>query len=459
MREAKRYSNEKRYAIKSILKQSLQPHLQIMKRELEILIKIDHPNIITLYDSYEDEKYLHLVTELCTGGDLQERIIDQGSLSEFEAASIMKKIMGAVNYMHSNHISHRDLKPENFLYESKSSSEIKIIDFGMANFFIPTFHMKSLAGTPGYWAPEVLKGSYSSACDVWSLGVILYFILSSRHPFNSETLQSTLSNSLKGFFSFSGPEWEKVSSEAKDLISKMLVVHPSSRISLAKALGHKWFLLNSEHQKAKIPAKVFNSLREAKAHSKLWQEALKVVVKTLTPAQIAELKTAFVNIDKGKTGFISVKNLEEAMSVNGFEISREEIEKIVKNCSYLNEGKINYLDFLVATLDKKKLLNEEILWEAFRFFDCDRDGKISLSDFEKAFKKCGTDLRFEEFCQEILSQNEGFEENMEFDRFLQAFRNMQDLEEFECCSARDVVRKITSKFEDELDRKGRVGNE
>jgi calcium-dependent protein kinase len=427
-----------------------------MKRELEVLQKVDHPNILKLFESFEDEKYLHLVTELCTGGDLQERIIDEGSLSEFEASNVMRKIMGAVNYMHSNRISHRDLKPENFLYESKTSNEVKVIDFGMASFFIPTFHMKSLAGTPGYWAPEVLKGSYSPACDVWSLGVILYFILSSKHPFEGQSLQVTLSKSLKGNFSFTGPDWEKVSPEAKDLISKMLIVHPSSRITLQKALSHKWFQLNSEHSKTKIPAKVFNALREAKAHSKLWQEALKVVIKTLTPLQINELKNAFLAIDKTKSGFITAKNLEEAMVFNGFDVTREEIERIVQNCGYLNEGKINYQDFLVATLDKKKFVNEEILWEAFRFFDCDADGKLSLKDFEKAFRKCGADINFEVFRQVILQQDDGFSENMEFEKFLETFRNFQDFDEFdelECCSARDIARKITNKFEDEVERK------
>lgn len=424
-----------------------------MKRELEILIKIDHPNIIKLFDSYEDEKYFHLVTELCTGGDLHERIIDQGSLSEYDAANIMRKIMGAVHYMHLNFISHRDLKPENFLYESKSSSEIKIIDFGMANFFQNSFHMKSLAGTPEYWAPDVLKGSYSSACDVWSLGVLLYFILSSQHPFRGVDLQHTLSKSVKGLFTFSSPEWEKISPEAKDLISKMLVVHPSSRITIPKALTHKWFAANNENQKQKIPNRVFDSLREAKAHNKLWQEALKVVIRTLTPLQINELKSAFLAIDKGKSGFITVKDLEEAMSLSGFNMSREEIEKIVENCSYLNEGKINYLDFLVATLDKKKLLNEEILWEAFRFFDCDRDGKISLKDFELAFKKCGAEFSRDEFEWIFEDGEDGLAENMQFEKFLDAFRNIIEVEEKEGASARVVIRKIRTNVEEMLIKK------
>lgn len=430
-----------------------------MKRELEILVRIDHPNIIRLFESYEDEKYFHLITELCTGGDLHERIIDQGSLSEYEAASIMKKIMGAVHYMHQNFISHRDLKPENFLYESKSSSEIKIIDFGMANFFTHSIHMKSLAGTPEYWAPDVLKGSYSSACDVWSLGILLYFILSSQHPFRGLDLQQTLSKAVKGNFSFNSPEWEKISPEAKDLIRKMLVVHPSNRITIPKALNHKWFLINNEGQKQKIPHRVLNALRQAKAHNKLWQEALKIVVRTLTPLQIKELKSAFLNIDKNKTGFIDVKDLEEAMSLSGFEITREEIERIVANCSYLCEGKINYLDFLVATLDKKKLLNEEILWEAFRFFDCDRDGKISINDFELAFKRSGAEFNKGEVAGIFEEIEYGLDENMDFDKFLEAFRNVLEGEDKDIVTPREVIKRIKTNVEVIVERKKTKLNE
>ncbi|OMJ89017.1 hypothetical protein SteCoe_8937 [Stentor coeruleus] len=135
VREAKRKSSGKRYAIKSIQKEVLNNNHLVMRRELEILSTIDHPNIIRLFESYEDEKYMHLVMELCTGGDLRDRIIDKGSFTESEAATIFKKILGAVNYLHLNSISHRDIKPDNFLYESKVSQEIKLVDFGMSTCF------------------------------------------------------------------------------------------------------------------------------------------------------------------------------------------------------------------------------------------------------------------------------------------------------------------------------------
>ncbi|OMJ65155.1 hypothetical protein SteCoe_39021 [Stentor coeruleus] len=455
VREAKRKSSGKRYAIKSIQKEVLNNNHIVLRRELEILSRIDHPNIIRLFESYEDEKYMHLVMELCTGGDLRDRIIDKGSFTESEAATILKKILGAVNYLHLNSISHRDIKPDNFLYESKTSQEIKLVDFGMSTCFSKLAHMKSLAGSPGYLAPEVLKGSYNQSCDVWSLGVLLYYMLSSKLPFEGYTLHDIVSKSVKGAFRFADPEWDLITKEAKDLISKMLVVHPGNRITIDKALSHKWFQIHSENQKSNIPLHILNSLKQSKAHSKLWQEALKVIVRNLNSLQIQELKNAFTLIDKEKTGFITVKSLEEAMSLSGFNIAREEIEKIMENVSYIHEGKINYTEFLLATLDKKKLFNEEIMWEAFCFFDRDRDGFINFEDFETSFKKCGSTFKEEELKEIIVEFQINENDKMDFEVFKEKIIAMNDSstgEEFDMKTGENIIKTIANNFETMAER-------
>ena len=174
-------------------------NITMMRREFEIMSILDHPNIVRLYEIYEDEQYVHLVMQYCAGGDVAERIIDNGKFSELEAAHIMEKLLGAVNYLHMHNISHRDLKAENFLYESrKSDSEIKLADFGMSFRFGITQRMQSLAGSPYYLAPEIKKGSYTKMCDIWSLGVFLYFILSGSHPFIGCDLDDILAKASIG---------------------------------------------------------------------------------------------------------------------------------------------------------------------------------------------------------------------------------------------------------------------
>ena len=205
VREAIKISQncEKHYAIKSISKEKVNKKFSLMKRELQTLTIIDHPNITRLYEIYEDEKYLHLVLELCKGGDLYDYILDKGTLTEIEVMSIMKKILSAINHLHTVSICHRDLKPDNFLLVSKEQgSEVKLADFGMAVRFGDE-QMHTVVGTPYYLAPEVYMGSYGKECDIWSLGVVMYFLLSGRQPFKGKNINELLGNILKCDYNFS----------------------------------------------------------------------------------------------------------------------------------------------------------------------------------------------------------------------------------------------------------------
>ena len=211
---------------------------QKLRQELLILSITDHPNIIKLYESYEDELYLHLVTELCTGGDVCERILRKGSFSEHEASRIMKQILGAINYLHSCRIIHRDLKPENFLYETIDSDDIKICDFGLSKIAEKNSRMKTVVGTPYYIAPEVLTRVYNKSCDIWSIGIFMYFMLIGKFPFRGGTMQSVINKSNKGLSDLHIEKIDKISDSAKDLIKKMLILQPEKRITLKEIMKH-----------------------------------------------------------------------------------------------------------------------------------------------------------------------------------------------------------------------------
>lgn len=138
----------------------------MLKSEIETLKSADHPNIVRLYEVYEDDKYLHFVMDLCTGGDLLDHLMSNGPLSESKAADYMRKLLQAVNHLHSLNICHRDLKPENFLLSSRGrDAEIKIVDFGMSVKFGDK-DMETAVGTPYFLAPEILRGTYGKECDI-----------------------------------------------------------------------------------------------------------------------------------------------------------------------------------------------------------------------------------------------------------------------------------------------------
>jgi len=217
--------------------------LAVVHDEVEIMHKINHPHCVTLYEMFETKQKLFMVMELLTGGELFDRIVKKGSYSEKEASVVVGSIASALEYLHSTGIVHRDLKPENLIYLNKNDdSPLKITDFGLAKFRPnQNMDMYTACGTPGYVAPEVLKGeNYSSAVDLWSLGVILYVLLCGFPPFYHENTNLLYKQIKKGEFTFPDPYWTEISESVKDLIRGLLTVDPKKRLT-AKAVGqHQW---------------------------------------------------------------------------------------------------------------------------------------------------------------------------------------------------------------------------
>lgn len=261
---------KKIFAVKSILKSKIQD-VDVLRREIDILTEVDHPHIIHLEDVYEDAKYLHLVTELCTGGELYDRVIEKARspekhFSEMDAARIIRNILDAIRYIHDEkHIVHRDLKPENFLLLDKSDdSPVKIIDFGLSrrdDFGVMRSRVGKylreisvsfgiilcligqsffLIGTVYYVAPEVLFDDYTNKCDIWSIGVISYILLSGHPPFLGSTERETLQFVKDGVISFPTPDWDDVSQQAIEFVSHLLQRDPEARPTASEALNHPW---------------------------------------------------------------------------------------------------------------------------------------------------------------------------------------------------------------------------
>ncbi|CAG9327340.1 unnamed protein product [Blepharisma stoltei] len=419
-------NNCKHFAIKSINKVRVMKNLKLMKNEISILMLVDHPNIIKLYETYEDDMYIHLVMELCTGGDLFEHLMVRGSLTELEVAQIMRKIFTAVNHLHNINICHRDIKPENFLVSSKDNdADIKMIDFGMSAKFGGE-EMNTIVGTPYYLAPEVLRGSYGLECDVWSLGVVMFFLLVGQQPFKGDSLNEIFQKIVKADFDFSDPSWEIISDEAKILISKMLIVNPDYRISLQDALSHEWFVNNLSNSHQEIKLEVFKSIKRYRAPSKLWHEAMKILVQNLSADQIKELQSAFLEIDQRKTGFVTAKDIEAAMIRNGFFLARDEFKALVQSINYVGKGKLNYTQFLIASVDKRRALDEESMWLVFKHFDLDRNGTISVDELKFALEKAGCYLSDTEY-KEIIDEFElKAGETMNFEEFKEIMLCFED---------------------------------
>ena len=235
-----RITGEKR-AVKTIHKKSLRSEEEknMVFNEVAILRALDHPNIIKLHEYYQDDLNYYIITEFCGGGELFERILAQGTISEAQAAEYMRQILSILVYLEEKGIAHRDLKPENFLLSSTSNDAyLKIIDFGSSQFYHPGEIMASKVGTPYYIPPEVLKKHYNYKCDLWSAGVVMYILLCGYPPFGGNTDQEILKRISVGKYSYPSPEWDEISSDAKDLIEKLLCTDVTRRLDARAALNH-----------------------------------------------------------------------------------------------------------------------------------------------------------------------------------------------------------------------------
>ena len=226
-----RYKDSKtdeRIAVKCIKKSQVN-NVDILRRDIATLKDIKHPNIIQVFEMYEDDEYVYVVTEFCKGGQLFDRI---GQLSEKDIATIIRCILDAIAYCHdTKDIIHRDLKPENILFKkSSNNTSIKIIDFGLAPHCEQNFDVfKSKEGFPYYTAPESWGGEYHKCSDLWPIGVITYTLLCGYPPFYADSEHLILESVMSGQFDVSSPIWDDISDAAKDFVCRLLELDPQER--------------------------------------------------------------------------------------------------------------------------------------------------------------------------------------------------------------------------------------
>jgi len=241
VREAERGGDK--FAIKIILKKNVKGNERMVYDELEMLQRMQHPNIVRFHDWFESRDKYYIVTQLATGGELFDRICEYGKFTEKDASQTIRQVLDAVDYLHYNNVVHRDLKPENLLYLTKAhNSPLVLADFGIAKMLDAKDEvLTTMAGSFGYAAPEVmLKRGHGKPVDMWSLGVITYTLLCGYSPFRSENLQDLIEECRHGRIVFHERFWKDVSVEAKEFIKRLLTPDPEMRVTSEEALNDVW---------------------------------------------------------------------------------------------------------------------------------------------------------------------------------------------------------------------------
>lgn len=410
----------RRYALKSIRLDRTNNSTGIssgdeaeLRNEISILRSLDHPHIVHIIEMYEYKNMIYMVIDLCENGDLY--VYDP--YSEGEAKGIMRQLLQAMSYMHHRGIVHRDLKYENVMFTDRDRSklEIKLIDFGLSMKYGKSkgewdmsIAMTDFVGTIYTMAPEVIHGSYTYKCDLWSLGVMAYMLLSSQIPFCGDDAKSITRKIMWGTYSFSGIRWSKISKQGRDFVSSLLIRDASSRPTADQALKHRWldggkpsFNSKSLHRRhssetvggtvlgsLKIPhrkpldSQICSSIENYSNYSWMHRLALMVIAYRYTGKETTHLRRIFTSYDVDDSGTVDAEELRNAFVLHG-KYNQEEIDQIFLAVDMNGSGKISWTEFLASTIETKGHISEAEFSSAFEHLDFDKNGYISTSDLRE----------------------------------------------------------------------------
>ncbi|XP_030926738.1 calcium-dependent protein kinase 32-like [Quercus lobata] len=377
------------FACKSISKKKLRTSVDIedVRREVEIMKHLPkHPNIVTLKDTYEDDDAVHIVMELCEGGELFDRIVARGHYTERAAAAVTKTIVEVVQMCHMHGVMHRDLKPENFLFANKKeTSLLKAIDFGLSIFFKPGETFTEIVGSPYYMAPEVLKRNYGPEIDVWSAGVILYILLCGVPPFWAETEQGVAQAIIRSVVDFKRDPWPRVSDNAKDLVKKMLDPDPKRRLTAQGVLDHPWLQNAKRAPNVSLGETVRARLKQFSVMNKLKKSALRVIAEHLSVEEVAGIKEGFQLMDTTNKGKINIDELRVGLHKLGHQIPDADLHILMEAGDVDKDGYLDYGEFVAISVHLRKMGDDdEHLLEAFKFFDKNKTEYIEIEELRDA---------------------------------------------------------------------------
>lgn len=425
-------------AIKKIIKvkENIIDDLEI-KNEIDILKKLDHPNIVKIYEFYETNDSYYIVTEYCKNGELYGYIKNQ--YTEQQLAVLFYQVFSGLCYLHDNHILHRDLKLENILISEVEKDLnfkqnffwIKIIDFGTAKIFEKNKSEKTVVGSSYYIAPEVLKHKYDEKCDTWSVGVILYMLIVGRAPFDGDDDDEIIEKIRKGKYNSNNKKLLACSKEVQDLVKRLLDINTETRLSSKEALNHPWFInyggraLYSSFDKKEMLLYIDN-LFNYKFQSKFQQLVLAFVVHNIPHSVETKLILKLFRFLNTK-GDCKLTKLELLNGLCYFK-QKEEILKYLDNIFLSldgdNNGYIEYEEFLRACMDKKQILTDNNLHYAFNFLDKDKTKTLSVNKIMGAFVTKGNKTLEEIFKNTIKEVDRNNDGEINFEEFKELMLNV-----------------------------------
>lgn len=397
-------------AVKSFQKSRLdERQMRMLRNEAQIFLEVDHPNIVRLMGCYEDANELHFVMECCHGGEVYKELIRRRHYNENQTADIVRQMLWALLYLHENSLVHRDLKLENWMFEGDDEyARVKLIDFGLSRVWDAEDvhgHMSRSCGTVNYMAPEVLEGCYGQKADLWSMGVIVFMLLSGKCPFYAHscdgfTREVIASSIREASFEYCREDWCEVSAEARDFVNRLLVKDPAGRMDAREALAHPWLRQCcgffgevqgkcKSRQMAQVDSKMLDSWRRFAQLSPTMRVMLvELAFSSRWPeGSMAGLQELFAEHTQHR-GTMQLQDFSSLIAEAGQDVSLMEASHLFESMACCrgrvkHDGtplQIAYSEFLAAALPGR-FSHDELLAELFRMVDLDRDGMVSNEEF------------------------------------------------------------------------------
>jgi len=407
----------KKYAVKSFKKQQLDArHRADLKNEVEIYLSLDHPHIARLEQVYETEDDIHLVMEFMAGGEAYERLSQKRQYTEEATAEAAHQMLLAVAYLHAHNICHRDLKLENFLYESRSSNHLKLIDFGFAKIRTAGTKLKKPCGSLHYVAPEVLAQSYTEQADMWSLGVISHMLLTGSPVFRGS--DSDIMRLIRKGRKQLSSRFGKLSESAQDFVQSLLVIDPAERLTAQGALEHP-FVASQSSRQTSVNVEVVDDLRKYAEASRFRRACLSMMAWSLSQEDRKHLQGKFLELDVEKKGTISLPQFK-AVLLDNYHVNGAEAERLFSTLDTDHDNEICYSEFLAAVLQDRVHMHENLLRKTFSRFDRDEAGMITVDNLRTVLGDTFEDVDVKDLIEEVDVDGNG---SICYEEFLQYLQN------------------------------------
>lgn len=370
------------YMVKMILGKDINDNIL---NELMILRELDHPNMIKVVDTLVDGNKFYVVSEMCNGPELFEKIVSKGSQNEKFACCCIRETLQGLAYLHANNIMHRDIRPENLKFSDNSDEAVlKICDF--ANAIQDKGFVDKIAGTSHYLAPEVMTGKYLPASDIWSCGAVLYALFVGVPPFTGKTDLDVRKKVTRGQPEYKEKAWAGISNHGKRVIRSMLTFDPSKRPSAQDLLKDPWVKQSLKFLDISKPmiVRTFKSFKQFYSTNKLQQAIYMFMSQNLNNGQLKKSASdMFSHLDKDGDGKVSAAELLESMRENGMLLSENEVKNMLAEVDANDNGWVDFSEFLVVFTKNAMIQNKEQLESTFAMFDADGNGEISTGELKR----------------------------------------------------------------------------